>query len=248
MIKAIVMDLDDTLLKYDKTISEFTIGALKKCAANGIKLVFATGRGASSNELVPANFFDARIMYNGAIAEIDSTLVFSQLIASQTYAPFLGEMSRLNLRAAAEIGGIHYANFDVSAMWERKFVIADFAKLKEDAEKLYVILNGSEDAEKIAENLPFGLYPHFTKDGLALIMNSKATKLNALSAVLRQLNIDFKDTIAFGDDVNDKEILKKCGIGVAMANALEGVKMIADDVCGDCDSDGVANYLVSHVL
>ena len=248
MTKAVVVDLDDTLLRYDKTISEFTINTLKKCSAQGIILIFATGRGTSSQKLVPDNFFDARIMCNGAIAEIDNKTVYKQLISPQIYRPFLQEMSRLNLRAAAEISGIHYANFNVSSMWERNFVITDFADMNKDAEKLYVVLDNSNDNEKITRNLPPGLYSHFTNDSLALIMNADASKVKALAVVLERMNIDFKYVIAFGDDINDKEMLEKCGLGIAMANALDDVKLIADDICEDCNSDGLANYLISHIL
>ena len=79
-------------------------------------------------------------------------------------------------------------------------------------------------------------------------MNDKASKARALSAVLERLSISLEDTIAFGDDVNDMEILEKCGRGIAMANALDDVKLVADGICGDCDSDGLANYLAAHVL
>ncbi len=47
MIKAIVVDLDDTLLKYDKTISQLTKTTLQKCRSKGIKMIYATGRGMS---------------------------------------------------------------------------------------------------------------------------------------------------------------------------------------------------------
>ena len=248
MVAAIVVDFDDTLLKCDKTISEFTMSTLKKSSASGIKLIFATGRGISSQKLVSDNLFDARILYNGATAAIDNKTVYSQFIAPHIYAPFLREMSRLNLKAAAEIGGVHYANFNVSSMWERTFVISDFTGMREDAEKLYVILNNGDDEKIIAQNLPPELYSHFTKDSLALIMDKNASKLNALAVVLRRMSIDFKDVIAFGDDTNDKEMLARCGRGIAMANARDDVKLIADDICGNCDSEGLANYLVSHVL
>ena len=248
IIKAIIMDLDDTLLRRDKTFSEVTLDTLKKCSAGGIKLIFATGRGTSSQKLVPYNLFDARVMYNGAIAEIDSETVYSQLIGPHLYCPFILEMGRLNLRAAAEIGGIHHANFNVSSMWERNFVISDFTDMTKSAEKLYVILNNSEDEEKINKKLPAELYAHFTKDSLALIMNKKATKVAALSCVLERMNITLDEVIAFGDDVNDKEMLEKCGTGVAMSNAGDEVKRVADAVCRDCDADGLANYLMAHIL
>ena len=53
MIKAIVTDLDDTLLRYDKTVSQFTIDILTRCREKGIKLIIATARSNRASRLVP---------------------------------------------------------------------------------------------------------------------------------------------------------------------------------------------------
>ena len=52
--------------------------------------------------------------------------------------------------------------------------------------------------------------------------------------------------MAFGDGNNDIEMLKSVGHGVAMANASEEVKAIADDVCGDVAEDGIYYYCLEH--
>ena len=49
-IKMLVFDLDDTLLRNDKTISEHTISVLKNCNDRGIKVIYATGRGCIKGE------------------------------------------------------------------------------------------------------------------------------------------------------------------------------------------------------
>jgi hypothetical protein len=51
------------------------------------------------------------------------------------------------------------------------------------------------------------------------------------------------DIVAFGDDFADIGMLKLCGVGVAMGNAIDEVKTIADCVIGDNDHNGIANYL-----
>ena len=56
------------------------------------------------------------------------------------------------------------------------------------------------------------------------------------------------DIIAFGDDYADIGMLKLCGVGVAMGNAIDEVKVIADYVIGDNDHDGIANYMQNAVL
>jgi hydroxymethylpyrimidine pyrophosphatase-like HAD family hydrolase len=56
------------------------------------------------------------------------------------------------------------------------------------------------------------------------------------------------DIIAFGDDYNDMEMLKNCGVGVAVANACDEAKSAADYVCGSNDEDGAANWLEINML
>lgn len=247
MIKAIVVDLDDTLLKYDKTISQLTKTTLQKCRLKGIKVIYATGRGMSSKKLIPQEIFDSCIMYNGAIAEIDNQIIYERYIDPPVFYPFLQKMNELGMNAAAEINGVHYANFDVSLMWEREFVLSQFKEIKEKSEKLYVIVRSEKDRYFINNYLPPELYVHYTKDNLALIMNKEATKLNALSSVLDWFKISISDVIAFGDDINDKEIIEKCGTGIAMSNALTEIKEVADEICNSCDNDGVANWLIDNV-
>ena len=51
------------------------------------------------------------------------------------------------------------------------------------------------------------------------------------------------ETIAFGDGGNDVDMLQAAGIGVAMGNASDSVKAVADEVCGSVDEDGIYYYL-----
>lgn len=53
---------------------------------------------------------------------------------------------------------------------------------------------------------------------------------------------------AFGDDMNDLEMVRNCGIGVAVRNAVEEVKRSADYICGSNDDDGVAKWIEEFIL
>ena len=57
-----------------------------------------------------------------------------------------------------------------------------------------------------------------------------------------------RKAVAFGDDYNDIEMLRDCGIGVAVANAIPEVKTAADYICDTNDNDGVAKWLEERVL
>ena len=60
--------------------------------------------------------------------------------------------------------------------------------------------------------------------------------------------IDHKDTLAFGDEINDETMIKMAGIGIAMANASAYIKNLADDICPTNDDDGIALYLEENIL
>ena len=54
--------------------------------------------------------------------------------------------------------------------------------------------------------------------------------------------------VAFGDDINDLEMIKNCGVGVAVENGIEEVKSVAKFICDISDNDGVAKWLEERVL
>ena len=59
--------------------------------------------------------------------------------------------------------------------------------------------------------------------------------------------IGLKDMVAFGDDLNDIDMLKLCGKGIAVSNAIKEVLDIADDVTLSNDEDGVASWIERNI-
>ena len=102
--------------------------------------------------------------------------------------------------------------------------------------------------EKIAGDFPTLRIQGYTDSALVTFQHIDARKETALSAVMEQLNVLPGEVAAFGDDRNDIEMLRVCGIKVAVANALDEVKAVADYICSDCDDDGVATWLEENVL
>ena len=74
------------------------------------------------------------------------------------------------------------------------------------------------------------------------------SKGNSLLEIAEYYNMEQKDIIAFGDQMNDKTMIEIAGVGIAMANAIEAIKEIADYITLSNDEDGVANYLEKFVL
>ena len=71
------------------------------------------------------------------------------------------------------------------------------------------------------------------------MLEKKNSKANGLKRLCRYYGVDQAHTYAFGDSMNDYEILKEAGVGIAMGNALEELKEAADYVTDDISRDGV---------
>lgn len=79
-------------------------------------------------------------------------------------------------------------------------------------------------------------------------MSKAATKWNGIRAMLEISNCAPEETAYFGDDHDDIEPIKMCGLGVAVSNAIEEVKAAADYVAQSNDSDGVARFVEQVIL
>ena len=74
-------------------------------------------------------------------------------------------------------------------------------------------------------------------------MDRKATKWNGVRKMLEAYGIGAAEAVFFGDDNDDIEPIRKCGCGVAVSNALDSVKAVADYITESNDEDGVARFL-----
>lgn len=250
VIKMVVTDLDDTLFKTDKSISKYTTETIQKVRNTGIKVIFATARGDSTKLLVPYEIFDGYVLLNGAKAYTNNKLVYNREIPADIYIPFLKNLSNNDLKVAAEINGIHYSNYNVKEKWNYidNFVITDYMNVSGGADKLYAIIESTDQINVITSNLPKELYLNVSRDGLAMMMHKEATKSNGILAIADDFNISKNEIIAFGDDVNDEEMFLNCGLSIAMDNAIDEIKRIADYICESNDNDGVAKYLEHNIL
>jgi len=250
-IKMIVVDLDDTLLRNDKTVSERTVGALKKCREKGIKVVYATARGQSAQVLVSSDLFDGYVIMNGAIARAGAQVVYSRLISSVSVRKMLLAADDAGIPIAVQSAGMDYTNFDTTKVWEwvKHFTISDFRTLDVESEKIYALPKTESEIDILKKHLPRGLYLITTReDNFTMIMNEDASKEKAVAALAGHWGICVSDVVAFGDDIIDIEMIKNCGVGVAMGNAISELKAVADYVCDTNENDGIAKWLEGNLL
>jgi len=253
LIKMIVTDLDRTLLHSDKSISEYTAMILRQCQERGIKVVFATARPKRTvNHFLDSIPADAVILHNGAVIYIGDECYSNYGIESATARNLLLAINRdwPETTLSVEIDDVFYANFDVSTIWNNTQAIhTDFTDLPDKpADKIIVGVSSMSDIQRFSKYLPAHLYIEMNDGKLGLIMNRGAAKQNAVRILADYYSFDMSETVAFGDDYNDLQMLRDCGIGVAMENALDEVKAAADSVCDTNDNDGVSKWLEENVL
>ncbi len=252
-IQVIFSDLDRTLLRDDKTLSPFTLGILARCRARGIRFVPATARPPRSleNELAGLNW-DGAICHNGGVALLDGRIIWEQGIAPQTAGPLLRALTvRFPQHGlSAEIAGQLYANFDASRLWPGvASTPTDFSELPAlPCEKLLIELHSPADAAALKALLPETLALTVAEGTLGMIQPRGVEKGRAALALCKRLGVPPAETAAFGDDLNDIPLLRACGVGVAVENALPAVKAAADAVCGSNQEDGPARWLAEHIL
>lgn len=248
-MKAIIVDLDRTLLHTDKTLSAYTVNVLKKCHNEGFAVIAATARPERSiltyHEQVG---FDAVITMNGARVILPDEVIENSIPRLSGECVLSELISVPDTLISIETGDNVYSNFAIPE-WD-SICYDDFPKLPADV-TLYKILASSSDNklyDKIENLLTDDVYYTVANQTLLQIMSKKATKWNGIKAALEALNISQADAVYFGDDNDDIEPIRMCGIGVAVSNAIEAVTYSADHITGSNDEDGVARFIEANLL
>lgn len=264
MAKMIVLDLDETLLHTDKTISLFSEEILQKACDRGIKIVFATARPIRATiEYQKQVRCDAVICHNGTVTLSEGKKIGNcQGVPIEDAIKILNTLQKKypNKKLSIEINDMIYANFDVSVFWGKtdkdremlktSTVHTDFSDLPNfNADKVLVEVDSETEYQEIQDILTPNLYAQLSDGGkLCIIMNKSATKFNAIKQLAVLWNIPISQITAFGDDYNDIEMILNCGVGVAMKNAIAEVLQVADIVTDSNNEDGVAKYIMDKIL
>ncbi len=270
--KLICCDLDGTLLNSKGEISSTSKNTLRMIRSKGILVAICSGRPLSSIlQHVDADLFDYASCLNGQdlfccknglhyekdklITEdlqylcslLDTHMVMmnyhdqtrSITAASRKYILFADIFSRLqNLRWISKQMPVH----------KRAITSDPMASLPSSAAKVcfcstYGIL------KKIAKELPSDRCTSFfvSKQWLE-VQRLGISKGESIRKIMELENIAAEQCISFGDGENDISMLKICGTGIAMANAMPKTKKAADAVTLSHDHDGVAVWLQNNLL
>lgn len=256
MPRLILLDLDDTLLRSDKTISAYSVRVLRACQAQGILVAFATARGESNilpfvEQVQP----DIVISSGGAMIRFHGDVIDTQLFTADETAAILTAALRLmgpDCLITVDTLNAYYGNYAGDATgvligWGEVHYV-HFEEFREPSLKICVHLPDDDYASQVAAAVPGCDWLRFTGGQWYKFTKANVTKEDAAARLSELLGIDPQDMLAFGDDYSDIGLLRYCGTGIAVANAIDEVKAVADIVVASQDEDGPAVYLAGMYL
>lgn len=248
-MKAIITDLDRTLLRSDRTISNYTQNILQKCRDAGMYIAVATARPEKSIAAYQKQIaFDAIATLNGAKIFIGDTVIENPIPQADAEGILTRLMAIPDIMISVETGEGLFSSVD-RPEWKAKF-FPDFPKLPTE-KPLYKILVSREKAlslRDIEDTLTENTYCTAANRTLFQIMSRKATKWNGICTLLKQFGVSEKEVVYFGDDEDDLIPIQRCGMGVTVANAYPNILAAADHTAKSNDEDGVARFIEEMIL
>lgn len=269
MIKLLALDMDGTLLNSQKKISQENISAIHKAIKAGVKLVLCTGRPPFGvrpyYELLGLAQEDEYVIVDNGCAihrtsdwaVIDSVALDKQDIH---YLYSLTQDSSIQLTLFDE------EHYFVIGKTPSPIVVRDTGyvftspteiSLEEAVSGKYTMFQAMFLAEKeivdiFEEKYASDICQRFSgvrsQDVIYEVMPAGVTKAFALEKLAQKLDIQAEEIMALGDANNDLEMLKFASLGIAMGNASDYVKSLADDVTDSNDENGVAKAIEKYLL
>lgn len=240
-IKLIALDMDGTLLKSDETVSEFTREKIAKALTRNVHVVLSTGRwlGTCYPYAESLNLTSFLITSNGGeVWTVDKELRERHLLDPGRIKLIWGlakDMGLITWMVSTDKVWFNEQPDDFSAYEWLKIGCQSFDQNKLDA--IVKELSHYDDLE-LTNSLPTNIE-----------VNPKGvSKASALQSVCKEIGITMENVMAAGDSLNDIKMIQESGIGVAMGNAQEAIKKVADHITATNDQDGVGKAIEKFVL
>ena len=270
--KIIFLDVDGTISSPKNGVSETVKYAIQKARENGHYVFVCTGRNKVGVSELKDIEFDGYICSAGGYIEINNQVIYESHLDVEDLKEVRDVLDkldvyynmeathmtfsdiRLNRMFALGTLGKNASNSELDRLVEQQKDNYNIHTLEEYNENplpihkvCFVALN-RESLEVIKEKLSYKyhviIHELFSSDTINGEFIIKGTnKGNAVREVAKYYNISIDDTIAFGDSMNDYEMIRAVKYGVVMENGSAKLKEYASSICEHIDNDGVYHEL-----
>ena len=269
-IRLVVSDIDGTLMNRNNQFSERTIRAIEKTIQSGVNFILATGRGPG---LIPGplqqiegiryavvengagiwDLAEKKFLYRKKLEHNAAKSMLELLDGTGYVELFVNGECFIDYKQLRQLpNDFHDQNF-VPYFRENHTAVENLVQateLLEETEKINFFYLGEAEEKRLLTWLRTQQTFAITSsmDGNVEVQSISENKGRALLQVCEKLSIAPSEVVAFGDGSNDFEMLEAAGMGVAMGNAGEALKTIANAVTDSNEEDGVAQFLEKYVL
>ncbi|USD67909.1 sugar-phosphatase [Vibrio sp. SCSIO 43136] len=267
MYKLIALDMDGTLLDSEKKLSQRNKDAIDAARAQGVTVVLVSGRPTEGmlpylDQLEMTGEQDIVLSYNASVVQkVASRELLRSQILTGVDAKNLATLARdlgVHIHAFTETHGLitpqlnTYTDLEASINGIEVSVMP-FESLDDDEPVMKVMMIDEPEVLSAAiEKIHAEVYQEFTVVQSAPyfleFLNAKSNKGTGVAMLAEMMGIDASQVICMGDAGNDKHMLEYAGVGVAMGNATEEIKAVANYHTATNDESGVAQVIEELVL
>ncbi|MFW2489900.1 Cof-type HAD-IIB family hydrolase [Clostridium chromiireducens] len=264
-LKMVCLDIDGTLLNSKHEITEKVKSTINVVAnEKRIPVILVSARMPKGIKFLQKELGieEPIICYSGAlILDKDNDVLAKEFIDVSNLEEIYKLTSKNNIHMSLYKDDEWYIEeLDYWARQESEItnIIPNIINFKELIEKWkkdrlgpnkILCMSKPEEINFLKENIKginLNIYP--SKPTYLEIMPTKASKTSAINCLQKKYNIDRSEIVTMGDNYNDIDMLEYAGIGVAMGNAPEEVKIHADDITLTNDENGVAEALIKYII
>lgn len=264
--KLIFLDIDGTFVSAMAAPSAYAVEAVRGARANGHKVFLCTGRNMPiiGNDILEVGF-DGVIASAGSHVEIGGEVLFDKILPEETIQECLSIFHAHGMYCRIETPEGIYTDPQMESLLKtakpdkanselirmQKEIEAGIAISPYDeypGQGAYKICFTSKDLESIEKSkkyledrFGYAVHPYANSSTCynGEIIPKGIDKGKGMEIVCRYYEDHLQNTVAFGDSMNDYEMMMAAGVSVAMGNACEELKQIADVVCGNVWEDGI---------
>ncbi|MCR4434698.1 MAG: Cof-type HAD-IIB family hydrolase [Clostridiales bacterium] len=272
MYKLMAIDLDGTLLNSSKNISKENVKMLQLAMNEGVKIVICSGRIFKS-----ARIYARQVCARGPLIACNGAVIKDMETEQVFYNNTLSKKDCFNIIDICRKQGIYFHIYIGDTLYAQtlEFGAAFYKKLNEELpEQDRINIEIEKDLNRVVEENPISpskivvvsedleLLSRARKkiseiDSVEImssfydnfeIVNRGVNKGNALKFLSEKMNLDREEIVAIGDNENDYSMIRFAGVGIAMGNAENFIKEIADYITLDNDNNGVAAAVKKYIL
>lgn len=256
-IKAVFFDIDGTIFSLKtKSIPESTSKAIKSLREKGVKVIVATGRSINDLAHIKHIDFDGFLTFNGGYCmTIDGQVMYRKVIDPDDIKNLIDFSERSDVSFSLmyeDTVRISHESPKVLELYRHVDIPVPPVCNKENLDmenvlQVNVFIDPENEESFMSEIMPNSLSSRWTPL-FADVNPGGVSKQGGVEYFCDYFNIDVAETMAFGDGGNDISMLKFVNIGVAMGNADDNVKKVADFVTEDVDDHGIEKALIHFGL